>query len=105
MQPFTLAMFRESRVQGARYHLARMQAGRADAEARYADQPHALQAERAFWNRAEANARAALISARALALCNDDADAAFALTFGESPDAIDAKLTAMEAANTQQEAA
>jgi hypothetical protein len=101
----TLADFRQERVRGARFHLARMQAGRAASEARYANEPHALQAERTFWRRAEANAKGAVISARALALCADDTDAAFALTVGLGYDAADAKLAAMEAANTQQEAA
>jgi len=55
-----LADFRQSRVQGARYHLANVQAGRAASEARWAHEPHALQAERTFWRRAEANAKASL---------------------------------------------
>jgi hypothetical protein len=96
-----LADFRQGRVQGARYHLANVQAGRAASEARYANEPHALEAERAFWSRAEANAKGAVISARALALCADNADAAFALTVGLGYDAADAKLTAMEAASLQ----
>jgi hypothetical protein len=56
----TLADFRQERVRGARYHLANVQAGRAASEARYANEPHALQAERTFWRRAEANAKASL---------------------------------------------
>lgn len=95
----TLADFRQERVRGARYHLANVQAGRAASEARWAHDPHALQAERAFWLRAEASAKASVRNARALALCGDNADAAFALLLGESHDAIDAKLTAMEAAD------
>jgi len=94
----TLADFRQGRVQSARYHLAKVQAGRAASEARWAHDPHALQAERAFWHSAETNAKAGVISARTLALCADDADAAFALTVGLGYDAADAKLTAMEAA-------
>lgn len=97
----TLATFRQSRVRGARYHLANVQAGRAASEARYANEPHALQAERAFWLRAEASAKASVRNARALALCGDNADAAFALLIGESHDAIDARLTALEAASLQ----
>ena len=56
----TLADFRQERVRGARFHLARMQAGRAASEARYANEPHILEAERTFWRRAEANAKASL---------------------------------------------
>lgn len=101
----TLATFRQSRIDGARFHLANVQAGRAASEARYANDPHSLEAERAFWSRAIANAKASVRTARALALCGDDADAAFALLIGESHEAIDARLTAMEASNTQKEAA
>jgi hypothetical protein len=97
----TLADFRQERVRGARYHLAKVQAGRAASEARYAHEPHILEAERAFWLRAEANAKASVRNARALALCADNADAAFALLLGESHDAIDARLTALEAASLQ----
>ena len=92
----TLATFRQSRIAGARYRLANVMAARAAYEVCYADQPHAAQAERTYWISREYEARAALIGARALALCNDDAQAAFALTFGMSPEAAEAKLTAME---------
>jgi hypothetical protein len=37
-----------------------VQAGRAASEARYANEPHILEAERIFWRRAEANAKASL---------------------------------------------
>lgn len=100
----TTTTFCQSRIDGARYHLANVQAGRAASEARYANEPHSLEAERAFWNRALANAKASVRTARALALCGDNPDAAFALLIGESHDAIDARLTAMEAAG-QKEAA
>ena len=100
----TLADFRQERVRGARFHLANVQAGRAASEARWAHEPHALRAERAFWHSAETDAKAGVISARALALCADNADAAFALTVGLGYDAADAKLTALEAAD-QKEAA